>query len=173
MSIMPMIGQLSDNVLTNCLIFGQCSVQEFNGWFMLCSTVRWLLRWVSKSPIVRLGFSSYPMVRQSCVQLSKGWIMLCQTVQWLESGVSNSPMVSQCWVKLSDGWLTECSTFKWLDCALSNRPMVDSAVRNSPIVKQCCSGSPMVERRGVLLFSGSMVGQCCVQETINSFTIKF
>ena len=81
-SNMPVVGQLSDNVLSNCPIFEQCYVQQSNGWFMLCPTVRWAVSWVSNSP----------MVGQSSVELSNGRIILFQIVQWLDSAVSNSPM---------------------------------------------------------------------------------
>ena len=79
---MPMIGQLSDNVLSNRPIFWQCFVQQSNGWLMLCPTVRWLVSWVFNSPMIRLCFFQLfnAWTVEAYVQLSNGRIMLFQTV---------------------------------------------------------------------------------------------
>ena len=117
---MPMVGQLLDNVLSNCSILGQywvqqlesvvpnspmvglCCVQLSDGLWSDCPTVQWS----------DCAFANCPMVGQSCVELSKSWKLLCQTVRWLDSVVSNSPLVRQCWVKLSNDWQAQCSTVK-------------------------------------------------------------
>ena len=95
-------------------IFRQCFFQHAN----MCPTVQWS-DW---------AFFNCLMVKQSCVQLSKDRIILRQTVQGLDSAVSNSPI--QWLVKLFYGWPAECITDKWLD----------SAVPNSPSIRQCCAG---------------------------------
>ena len=101
---MPIVVQLSDNVLSNCLIFGECCVQPSNGWFMLYSTVRWLVRWVSISLMVRLCF----------FQLSNGPTVLCPTFQRLDNAVSNCLMVGQCCVQQSNGKSMLSQTLRWL-----------------------------------------------------------
>ena len=79
-SKMPMVGQLSDSVLSNCSI-----IKQSNGWFMLCLTVRLLVIWLSNSPMFRLCF----------FQLSNGQTVLYPTFQNLENAVSNCLMVGQ------------------------------------------------------------------------------
>ena len=92
-SNMPMVGQLSDNVLSTCPIIGQCCVEQSNGQFMLCPTVRWLVILLSNSPMVRLCFFTR----------SNSWTVLCPTFQKLDNAVSNCPMVGQCCIQQSNG----------------------------------------------------------------------
>ena len=67
-----MVGQFLDNVLSNCLIIGQCCVQQLD------SVV-----------------SNSPMVGLCCVQLSKVLLSDCSTVQWSDCAFSNCLMVGQ------------------------------------------------------------------------------
>ena len=99
---------MSDNVLSNCPIVGQWCVQLSNGWSILCPTARWLVSWVSKSPMVWVCIVQKMMAGQWFVQLFKGQLMLSQTSQWSDSVMSNSPILSQWCVKLSNGWTVVC-----------------------------------------------------------------
>ena len=110
MSKMPMVGLLSDNVLSSCLIIGQCCVQQLDS---VVSTVQWLVYAVSNCPK-----ACYLIVQQS-----NGQTVLFPTVQWLDSPVSNFPKVGKCCVKLSDSWTVLCPTVHWLVNAESNCPM--------------------------------------------------
>ena len=63
-----------DSTVSNSLMVGQCCVQQFNCWSVLCPTVQWMVSVVSYCP----------MVVQCWVIPSKGWTVLCPTVQWLD-----------------------------------------------------------------------------------------
>ena len=76
-SNMPMVEQLSDKVLSNCPIFGQCCFQQSNAWFMLCPNVWRFVSWMPNSPMVGRCF----------FQLSNGQTAMCPTFQRLENAL--------------------------------------------------------------------------------------
>ena len=112
--------------MSNFLISGQRSIQQFNYRTVLCLIVQWLDSALSNSPIVwqwcvqlsNCQSLLYPTVQWSVTAGSNSLMvgqMLCPTVQWYDIAVSNCPMVGLCCVQLSNGWTVLCLIVLYLE----------------------------------------------------------
>ena len=133
--------------VSSCPMACELSVQQSNAWTVPFPTVQ-----RSDSPV-----ANFLKVEYCCVKLSNGWTVLCPIVQWFVNAESNCPIAGQLSVQLSNGRTVLCLIVQWSDSAVPKVQLLSSVVPNSLMVDPVQSSCPMVR-------------QCCVQQSIHSFT---